>query len=206
MEKLVWHNEKRKVDDLIPYEQNPRQLTEKQAEDLKNSLDKFGLVEVPAIDLDNKIIAGHQRMKIMQLLGRGQEEIDVRLPNRKLTNEEFREYLIRSNKNTGSFNWDMLANSFNTEDLIAWGFTKFELFQTPDAPDDFNPDNEWKDMPEFVNDDESIYSIKVHFKDKKYVDEFLLLLGQTIRSNQRSIWFPAQEIKTTGDKEYVDEA
>ena len=71
MDKLVWHNEKRKIDDLIPFEGNPRQMTEKQASDLKKSLEKFNLVEIPAIDTDNKIIAGHQRLKILQVLNRG---------------------------------------------------------------------------------------------------------------------------------------
>ena len=66
--KLEWHNEKRKISDLIPYDHNPRQMTEKQVKDLTKSLEKFNLVEIPAIDKDNTIIAGHQRLKIMQML------------------------------------------------------------------------------------------------------------------------------------------
>ena len=97
--KLKWHNEKRKVSDLIPFKKNPRKITDEQREDLKKSLDKFDLVEIPAINTDNKIIAGHQRIAIMHLLGRGKEEIDVRVPNRKLTKAEFEEYNLRSNKN-----------------------------------------------------------------------------------------------------------
>lgn len=127
MEKLKWHTEKRKIDDLVPYEQNPRQMTDKQVEDLKGSLEKFDLVEIPAIDTDNKIIAGHQRLKILQVLGRGSEEIDVRAPNRKLTDEEFREYNIRSNKNLGEWDFDALANNFEIDDLLDWGFDEKEL-------------------------------------------------------------------------------
>lgn len=41
---LIWHNEKRKIKDLIPTEGNPRQLTEKQAKDLESSLKKFNLM------------------------------------------------------------------------------------------------------------------------------------------------------------------
>ena len=65
-EKLEWRTEKRKIKDLIPYEKNPRKLTDKQQKDLKKSLEKFNLVEIPAIDTDNKILAGHQRLKVMQ--------------------------------------------------------------------------------------------------------------------------------------------
>lgn len=102
---LSWSTEKRKVKDLVPAEYNPRQMTEKQAKELEKSLKKFGLVEIPAIDLDNTLLAGHMRMATMIQLGRGEEEIDVRVPNRKLTDAEAKEYNLRSNKNTGE--WDM---------------------------------------------------------------------------------------------------
>ena len=137
---LEWHNEKRKVNDLIPYDRNPRLLTEKQAEDLRRSLEKFGLVEIPAIDTDNRIIAGHQRMKIMQLLERGNEEIDVRVPNRKLTDEEFDEYLIRSNRNVGSWDYDSLANNFEMNDLVDWGFDRDMLLDHTDPKDEMPDD------------------------------------------------------------------
>ena len=101
IKKLIWHTERRKIKDLVPFEGNPRTMTDKQTEDLRKSLNRFNLVEIPAIDTNNKIIAGHQRLKIMQLLGRDQKEIDVRVPNRKLTEAEFKEYNLRSNKNTG---------------------------------------------------------------------------------------------------------
>jgi len=140
MNKLSWHTEKRKVKDLIPYELNPRILTDIQAEELKKSLNKFNLVEIPAIDSDNKIVAGHQRVKILLLLGRGEEEIDVRVPNRKLTDEEFREYNIRSNKNTGEWDLDLLAN-FDEVFLTDIGFSSEELddiFDWEDTPEEFN--------------------------------------------------------------------
>ena len=59
--KLVWHTEKRKISDLLPYEKNPRKITEKQQQELTHSLKKFNIVEIPAIDTDNTICAGHQR-------------------------------------------------------------------------------------------------------------------------------------------------
>ena len=134
-ETLVWHTEQRKIKSLIPYEQNPRQMTKKQAEDLKKSLEKFNLVEIPAIDVDHRIIAGHQRLKILMMLGRGNEIIDVRVPSRKLTEEEFKEYNIRSNKNLGEWNWELLAN-FDEELLKQAGFDEEleKLFPKPVGP------------------------------------------------------------------------
>ena len=124
--KLVWHTEVRKVDDLLPNEKNPRKMSPKQLSDLKKSLKKFNLVEIPAIDTDNKIIAGHQRLKVLQILGRGQEEIDVRIPNRKLTQEEYDQYLITSNAVTGDWDFDKLK-AFEMDLLLDVGFDQTEL-------------------------------------------------------------------------------
>ena len=104
MDQLNWTTQKRKISELIGHPKNPRKISDKQIADLKASIQKFNFVEIPAIDTDNTILAGHQRLKIMQLLGRGNEEIDVRVPSRKLTEQEKDEYLLRSNKNTGE--WD----------------------------------------------------------------------------------------------------
>lgn len=125
--KLFWTTEKRKVNDLIPFEYNPRKMTEEQVEKLKTSLERFGLVEIPVVDTDNTLVAGHQRMRIMQMLGRGGEEIDVRVPNRKLTDRELREYNVRSNKNTGEWDYDLLASLFELPELVEIGFTAKDL-------------------------------------------------------------------------------
>ena len=125
-EKLKWSTQQRKISDLIPFENNPRHLTEKQAKDLKKSISKFDLAEIPAIDTDNTILAGHMRLKILEQLGRGEEIIDVRVPNRKLTEAEAQEYLLRSNKNTGEWDMDLLS-SFDIDLLHDVGFENTDL-------------------------------------------------------------------------------
>jgi DNA modification methylase len=132
-EKLSWHNEKRKVNDLIPNPENPRRMTEKQTDELRKSLEKFNLAEIPAINTDNKIVAGHMRVATLQLLGRGDESIDVRVPNRKLTEKEYKEYLLRSNQNRGDWDWDLLANNFDINELIGAGFDEELSFMFDDV-------------------------------------------------------------------------
>lgn len=124
--KLKFHTEKRKVSDLIPYPDNPRKITEKQKNDLTESLKQFDLMSIPVINIGNTIISGHQRMKIMQLLGRGDEEIDVRVPNRKLTDEEFKDANLRENKNLAGWDNVKLA-SLGEERLLDVGFEKEEI-------------------------------------------------------------------------------
>jgi DNA modification methylase len=140
MKKLQWVTVQRKVNDLVPQEVNPRVITDKQMSDLKKSLKKYDLVEIPAIDYNGKILAGHQRIKAMQLLNRGEEVIDVRYPNRPLTDDEAKQYLIASNALGGT--WDFSAlKSFNLELLLESGFEELELAKFWDEG------NEVKDDP-----------------------------------------------------------
>ena len=127
MTKLTWHTEKRCVKDLLPLKTNPRKMSEKQIADLKKSFEKFNLVEIPAIDTDGKIVAGHQRIAVLQLLGRGEELIDCRVPNRELTKEEYEQYLLTSNKVHGDWDIDLLKENFEIDTLLESGFDGDEI-------------------------------------------------------------------------------
>ncbi|MDD5639674.1 MAG: DNA modification methylase [Candidatus Pacebacteria bacterium] len=126
MKKLQWQTVQKRVNDLIPQEINPRVITDKQMLDLKRSLKKYNLVEIPAIDLNGKILAGHQRIKALQLLNRGDELIDVRIPNRKLTEDESKQYLIASNALGGDWDFESLR-SFGLDILMEAGFDQIQL-------------------------------------------------------------------------------
>ena len=127
MEKIEWRTEKRFIRDLIPYAHNPRKMSSEQVKQLIDSLEKFNYVELIAIQPDNRIIAGHMRIKVLKQIGRGKEEIEVRVPSRMLSDEEMKEYLIRSNRNTGEWDWDMLAEQWDVSSLMQWGFTADEV-------------------------------------------------------------------------------
>lgn len=127
LEELIWHTETRKIKDLKEHDKNPRKITKDQMEKLKQSLKSFNYVETIVINLDNTILAGHMRIRALKALGRIKEEIEVRVPNRQLTQKEAEEYLIRSNKNSGEWDWERLANEWEIPDLFNWGFTEDEL-------------------------------------------------------------------------------
>lgn len=141
MEKLSWTTEKRKVSALKAYENNPRTITAEMFEKLKGSINDLGYAELVAIDTDNTIVAGHMRVRALIELGRGEEEIEVRVPSRKMTEEEFKRYLVQSNKVVGTWNYETLANLFEIEDLTQWVFTPVELGLTADVGKDFGKAN-----------------------------------------------------------------
>jgi len=125
--KLEWRTEQRKVKDLLPLKTNPRVMSPKQISDLTKSLNKFNLVEIPVIDQNNRLVAGHQRCAIMSLTGRAEEIIDVRVPSRPLTEAEYKQYLITSNKVHGDWNYELLAEHFDIDTLLESGFDETEI-------------------------------------------------------------------------------
>ena len=134
---LEWHTEKLKVKDLVPCNYNPRKITPERLEKLKNSLEKYNLAEIPAVNTNKVIIAGHQRVKVLMDLGRGDDLIDVRLPNRTLTDQEFKEYNVVSNISVGYWDVDILEECFADVDLLELGLDVNSI----ELPSDILPDD-----------------------------------------------------------------
>ena len=117
----------KKITTLKPAEYNPRQITKSQYEHLKKSIEAFEIVEPAVINTykgrENIIVGGHQRIKVAKDLGHQTFPcVEVKLPL-----EREKELNVRLNKNTGDFDFDLLANHFEVDDLIDWGFEDNEL-------------------------------------------------------------------------------
>ena len=125
-EKIVWQNERRKVEDLKPFPNNPRSASEKQEEDLGASIEKFDLADPLVINADGTVIGGNFRLRILKK--KGIEEVDVRVPSRELNKEEANELNLRLNKNKGEWEWGMLKD-FGEDLLKDVGFEEEELIE-----------------------------------------------------------------------------
>jgi ParB-like chromosome segregation protein Spo0J len=110
--------ETKKLTDLIPAPYNPRTSTKKQEQNLKESLSKFGLVE-PIIfnERTGYIVGGHFRVRELTKLG--YTSIDCVVVD--LSEEDERELNVRLNANTGGWDFDLLANEWNVDELVEWG-------------------------------------------------------------------------------------
>lgn len=122
---IHWKLETRKISDLIPHPKNPRKLSKHDAEHLRTSLERFGMAEKPIINLDGQIIGGHQRLSILKQMKA--KEIECWVPDRELSDREVDELCIKLNRVHGEFDFDILANEFNQDDLLKWGFTEADL-------------------------------------------------------------------------------
>jgi len=128
---INWESKEFAIGLLCPLEKNPRTLSKDQYANLKKSLEKFGLTNKPIVTQDYQIISGHQRVKIMHDLGH--DIIECLVPSRELTEKEIEELNIRMNKNTGGWDFDILANVWDEEELIEYGFTEKDLGLDPES-------------------------------------------------------------------------
>lgn len=108
----------KKISDLKPAPYNPRQSTEKQEKKLQESLNKFGVVEPIIFNKQTGyIVGGHFRVRELKKLG--YKEVECVIVD--LSEEDEKELNIRLNANTGEWDWDMLANEWDAEQLEEWG-------------------------------------------------------------------------------------
>jgi hypothetical protein len=209
--RIVWHPELRKLSDLVPYEKsgkkNPRIIDEFGLAQLKSSFDDVGMLQPLVINLDNTILSGHARW--LQLSSENPDgEVYVMVPDRMLTPKQEEAVLIRTNKNiAGKWDWEELANSFEIDDLLNWGFTGVELgnLENLEKIDNETKDNDLDGLPDFHQEEISYKSIIVHFATEKHFHDFFKLINQPYTEKIKSIWFPEAKKENQLTKAFVNE-
>lgn len=126
---LTWRNETRRLSELVPWDRNPRQIKDAEAKRLGESLLQFGQVQTLAVSPDGEIYDGHQRALVWSLLQEGGDrEVDVRVSSRVLSEKEREKLVVYLHRGaTGEWNFEALANSFDFNELVEWGFSESEL-------------------------------------------------------------------------------
>lgn len=122
---MKWKLEKRKIKDLYEYAKNPRNMHKTQTKHLQESIKKFGQCEPIVINKDGTIIGGHQRVRTLRKMGH--KEVDVSIPDNLLSEKEVEELNIRLNKISGNWDFDLLGNAWDPDDLVEYGFSMEEL-------------------------------------------------------------------------------
>jgi len=147
MEKIIWHNERKKLSELSPWPRNPRKIDQIQSERLVKSFEEFGQVEPIAIGPGNEIYNGHQRLTSL-IQEHGEDfEVEVRVASRFLSEKEREKLTVYLHKGAvGDWDLESLINNFDHNDLLEWGFAKEELESMNfDAP-------EFKEFDETIAD------------------------------------------------------
>lgn len=135
---LKWVNGKCKPVDMKVNPKNVNKMNEDEFERLKESMRKFDYGAPILLNVDNMIAGGHHRCKALIELGRGEEPVDVRYPNRPLTERELQEYALRDNQ-TGHLDKDLLLRNFEKQELLGMGFDLKKDFNVKDGKFEFRP-------------------------------------------------------------------
>ena len=134
-----------KLKDIKPNPNNPRVIKNDKFKKLKKSLEEFPKmlsIRPMVVDASNIVLGGNQRLRALQDLG--YKEIPdawVRKAD-ELTEDEKRRFIISDNAGFGTWDWDILANQWDTDELIDWGVDLSEDWNDKDVDLNFNDEDE----------------------------------------------------------------
>ena len=127
------------IDDVVPYDSNPREHAPEQIEQVANSIKEFGWTMPILIDENNEIIAGHGRLLAGKSLGIKEVPCIVA---KGWSDEKKKAYCIADNKLTENSTWSKDFLKLNFEFLID---NEFDLGLTG-----FSTDEIAKIVPDFM--------------------------------------------------------
>ena len=196
-----------KLSDLLPYKDNPRKHTEKQVQQIAESISEFGFINPILVDEKNMILAGHGRYLASQKLEL--EKVPVVVVD-NLTEDQKKALVIADNKIAMNSTWDenllweqirqLNDKGFNL-DVLA--FDEMEILPMTDSNTVLDPLAEWEDMPEYSQEDLMAFkTVYVHFRNEQDFIDFQNFINQQMTDKTKSIWYPKQEDMDTESKRY----
>lgn len=193
-----------KLSELKPNERNPRRISDAAFKALCKSIKRdpvFMELRPIVVDKDMNIVGGNQRYRACVELGMKEVPPSWVMVRTDLTPEQRRRFVLIDNSPDGASGyWDyaILQQDYKLPELERLGFT---FAQKVDM------EEEWKGMPEFVQEKFRGYKqIIVRFLKKKDFTAFAALIEQKLTPNTNSIWFPKRDQDQMGrDVEYDEE-
>lgn len=159
-----WEFTTAKLSTLKPNGDNPRTISGTSFEKLKNKIKRQGFRSIFVIDNNNVILGGNQRYAALKELGYIDQEVPVARPLFDMTEKIRQEIIITDNVSDGEWNWDMLANLYDKQDLVEWGL------DIPWEEEPIDPENPEKEF----NEETAKVKIIFNYKDsRKMIDTFI---------------------------------
>lgn len=141
---------------------NPRVIKDHYFEKLKKSIQDFPeMLELREVIVDENfvILGGNMRYTAMKDLGIKQVTIKIA---EGLTEDQKKEFIIKDNVGFGEWDFDMLANEWDSGLLQDWGL-EIPNFETNEV--DFSDKNKEVNIDDFANDK---YFFKLEYTQEEY--------------------------------------
>jgi len=95
------------------------------------------------VNKDMMVLGGNMRLKAC--VEAGMSEVPIIVAD-NLTEEQQKEFLIKDNVSGGQFDWDALANTWDSELLLEWGLEVFKPTEDINLDSFFEESNEVKEV------------------------------------------------------------
>ena len=140
--------QKVKIGDVIPNEKNPRYIRDPKFNKLVTSIKEFPqmLEKRPKVVDENMIVlGGNMRLNACKKAGLKEVWIDVA---EGWSEKQKSEFIIKDNVGFGEWDWEIIANEWNTEQLQDWALDlpTFDKDVDYSLLDDFDVSNELDDL------------------------------------------------------------
>lgn len=152
-------------------EHNPRDITPEMFEKLKKSIQEFPqMLETRplVIDENNVVLGGNMRLRALTDLG--YEEIPVQKVE-GWSEEQKKEFVVKDNLSYGVWDWELLANSWDAEQLEEWGLEVPDWNNDHKEINNADENSEWVNMPDFVFPDD-VFALHIKFNSLDEMDKY----------------------------------
>jgi hypothetical protein len=109
------------ISDIKTNPNNPRVIKDDNFDKLVRSIKEFPkMLEIRPIVVNDDMIVLGGNMRLKACKAAGLKEVPV-IKASELTEDEQRQFIIKDNVSGGEWDWDMLANEWDSEQLEEWG-------------------------------------------------------------------------------------
>jgi len=130
--------EKVKISKVVPNENNPRFIKDYKFKKLVKSIQDFPemlKLRPIVVNKDMVVLGGNMRLKACKEAGL--KEVYI-LKADELTEQQQREFIVKDNVGFGEWDWDILGNEWNVEQLENWGLDGFPFEEKESEPKDIS--------------------------------------------------------------------
>ena len=160
MSDTTWAHVTMRLEQLRPWERNPKRISKTHAARLLDLWQRLGQFQTIAIGPAGEVYDGHQRLSVLKAAHGPLYEVQALQSSRALSEKEREELTVAAHVGTtGQFDWDALSG-WDAGDLQQWGFDSELLagWQTDigalrEMIDSEIPDVDFKEYDESIEDE-----------------------------------------------------
>lgn len=131
-----------KIEEIKPNPNNPRIIKDEKFKKLVKSIQELPeMLDIRPIVVNDDMVVLGGNMRLKACKAAGIKEVAI-IKASELTEEKQREFIIKDNVGYGEWDWDMIANEWDAEELNEWGLDipNYEGVELDAVEDDFEAD------------------------------------------------------------------